>query len=345
MISTSARLLRLVSLLSARPSWTCRELAAQLTVTERTVRRDIARLRELGYGVESDPGPWGGYRLRAGSRVPPLILDDEETLAVAVGLREAALSGVLGGDQAALSALLKLRQVLPRRIADRLGEMDTALVHTTRLDEPQIAPGMLLELAGACRRGERSRLAYRDREGKATARDVDPYRLVHTGRRWYFVARDVTRDEWRTFRADRVGRIQPTGHRVTFIDPPDPALLVSRSMARGAYPLYVTIRLALPVEQALRLIPPTVGTHRPEGSDATIVEIGGPDADGLAKYLLSLATPLRVLSPDDVRAALLRRTRDLFEDNAIGQPQERHGDRDTWDQASEKSSASFGRSD
>lgn len=322
MISTSARLLRLVSLLSARPSWTCAELADKMTVTERTVRRDVARLRELGYGVESDPGPWGGYRLRVGARMPPLILDDEEALAVAVGLREAALSGVLGGDQAALSALLKLRQVLPGRIADRLGEMDAAFVHTTRPDNPQIAPGMLLELAGACRRGERSSLTYRDRAGTATVRDVDPYRLVHTGRRWYFVARDVTRDAWRTFRADRVGRIQPTGRPVELSDPPDPALLVSRSIAAGTYPLHVRIRLPLPLEQALRLIPPTVGTHRPEGADATIVDIGGPDADGLAAYLLRLATPLRVLSPDDVREALLRRTRALLEDNANGEPQE-----------------------
>ncbi|WP_030905280.1 helix-turn-helix transcriptional regulator [Streptomyces sp. NRRL F-5126] len=319
MISTSARLLRLVSLLSARPSWTCRDLAGQMAVTERTVRRDIARLRELGYGVESEPGPWGGYRLRGGVRVPPLILDDEEALAVSVALREAALSGVLGGDQAALSALLKLRQVLPRGIADRLGEMDAAFVHTTRLDEPQIAPGTLLELAGACRRGERCRLSYRDREGKATVRDIDPYRLVQTGRRWYFVARDVTRDEWRTFRADRVGRIQPAGRPVELTDPPDPAVLVSRSIAAGTYPLHVTIRLPLPLEQALRLIPPTVGTHRPEGGAATIVDIGGPDADGLARYLLGLATPLRVLSPDDVREALLRRTRELSEDNADDQ--------------------------
>ncbi|MET8412542.1 YafY family protein [Streptomyces sp. NPDC005195] len=321
MISTSARLLRLVSLLSARPLWTCGELAERMAVTERTVRRDVARLRELGYGIDSDPGPWGGYRLGGGTRIPPLVLDDEEALAVAVGLREAALSGVLGSDQAALSALLKLRQVLPPRIAGRLGEMDEAFVHTPRPDEPQIAPGMLLELATACRRGERTRLSYRDREGKATVRDVDPYRLVHTGRRWYFVARDVTRGEWRTFRADRVGQIRPTGHAVELVDSPDPALLVSRSIASGAYPLYVTIRLPLPMNQALRLIPPTVGTHHSEGPDATIVDIGGPDADGLAKYLLTLGTPLRVLSPDDVREALLRRARELFEDNVNSQLQ------------------------
>ncbi|WP_374117078.1 WYL domain-containing protein [Streptomyces sp. MNU76] len=130
----------------------------------------------------------------------------------------------------------------------------------------------------------------------------------------------MRRNEWRTFRADRVGQIQPAGRPVEFIDPPDPALLVSRSIATGTYPLYVTIRLPLPLDQSLRLIPPTVGTHRPEGPDATIVNIGGPDADGLAKYLLSLATPLRVLSPDDVREALLCRTRELFEDNVNGQP-------------------------
>ncbi|MCX4635427.1 YafY family transcriptional regulator [Streptomyces platensis] len=316
MITASARLLRLVSLLAARPSWTCAELADRIDVTERTVRRDIAKLRELGYAVESDPGPWGGYRLRAGSRVPPLILDDEEALAVAVGLREAALSGALGGDQAALSALLKLRQVLPQRVADRLSEMDAAFVHTPRSDQPQITPGMLLELAAACRRGERARLSYRDWQGSVTVREVDPYRLVHTGRRWYFVARDVTRGQWRTFRADRVDRLRPTGHPVELIDPPDPALLVSRSVATGPYPLSATIRLPVPMDQALLLIPATVGAHRPEGPGVTIVDIGGPDADGLARYLLGLATPLRVLSPDSVRQALVRRAQDLFQTNA-----------------------------
>ncbi|WP_418955474.1 helix-turn-helix transcriptional regulator [Streptomyces tritici] len=315
MIAASARLLRLVSLLAARPSWTCGELAERMAVTDRTVRRDIARLREIGYAVESDPGPWGGYRLRAGTRVPPLTFDDEEALAVAVGLREAALSGALGSDQAALSALLKLRQVLPQRVARRLAEMDDAFVHTPRRDEPQIKPGMLLELAVACRREERARLSYRDREGRVTVRDIDPYRLVHTGRRWYFAARDVARDEWRTFRADRVERLRPTGQPVELVDPPDPALLVSRSMAAGAYPLTTTIRLPLSMDEALRLIPATVGVHRPAGPGATIVEIGGPDAEGLAKYLLSLATPLRVLEPDTVREALLRRTRELFELN------------------------------
>ncbi|MFI1769026.1 helix-turn-helix transcriptional regulator [Streptomyces sp. NPDC020800] len=316
MISASARLLRLLSLLSSRPSWTCAELAGRMEVTDRTVRRDVARLRELGYSVDSDAGPWGGYRLRAGSRVPPLILDDEEALAVAVGLREAALSDALGGDQAALSALLKLRQVLPRRIADRLGELDDAFVRLPGADAPRIRPGLLLELATACRLGERARLSYTDGEGRATVRDVDPYRLVHTGRRWYFVARDVARGQWRTFRADRVDRLRPTGQAVDIGDPPDPAQLVSRNTANGPYPLSATIRLPLPMDQALRLVPATVGTHRPDGPDATLVDIGGPDPDGLARYLLGLGTPLRVLSPEPVRQALLRRTREILDAHA-----------------------------
>ncbi|MET8584679.1 YafY family protein [Streptomyces collinus] len=313
MIGSSARLLRLLSLLSSRPSWTCAELAERIEVTDRTVRRDISRLRELGYSVDSEPGPWGGYRLRAGTRVPPLILDDEEALAVAVGLREAAQGDALGSDQAALSALLKLRQVLLGRIADRLGALDDAFVSLPAADGPRIRTGLLLELALACRSGERARLSYVDAEGRATLRDVDPYRLVRTSRRWYFVARDVARDQWRTFRADRIDRLQPTGRPADLTDPPDAAWLVSRNTANGPYPLSATVRLPLPMEAALRLVPATVGTHRFDGPESTLVDIGGPDPDGLARYLLGLGTPLRVLAPDSVREALLRRTRELLE--------------------------------
>ncbi|MEU2552293.1 helix-turn-helix transcriptional regulator [Streptomyces sp. NPDC003388] len=313
MIGSSARLLRLLSLLSSRPSWTCAELAARMGVTDRTVRRDVARLRELGYTVDSEAGPWGGYRLRAGSRVPPLVLDDEEALAVAAGLREAAQGTASGGDQAALSALLKLRQVLPPRIARRLGDLDDAFVSLPTADGPRVATGMLLELAAACRRGERARLSYVDAEGRTTLREVDPYRLVCTGRRWYFVARDVARGEWRTFRADRVGRLQPTGRPADLGDPPDPARLVSRNIANGPYPVSATVRIPLPMDAALRLVPATVGTHRADGPDATVVDIGGPDPDGLARYLLGLGTPLRVLAPDSVRQALVERARRLLE--------------------------------
>ncbi|WKE70358.1 YafY family protein [Streptomyces sp. WP-1] len=329
MLATSARLLGLLNLLSARPSWTCAELARSLKVTDRTIRRDIARLRELGYSVDSEAGPWGGYRLRAGSRVPPLILDDEEALAVAVGLGEAALNRALGSDQAALSALLKLRSVLPPRIAARLGELDAALVLLPGARGSGVSPGLLLELAAVCRRGERARLSYTDGEGRSTVRDIDPYRLVHTGRLWYLVARDVARGQWRTFRADRVDRLQPTGRPADLGDPPDPAHLVSRNIANGPYPLSATVRLPVPLDQALRLVPATVGTHRPDGPDATLVDIGGADADGLARYLLGLGTPLRVLAPDEVRQALVRRAREVAEQNAGGSGAEAAGEPDT----------------
>jgi predicted DNA-binding transcriptional regulator YafY len=311
-ISTSARLLRLVSLMSTRPSWTNRELGERLEVTDRTIRRDVAKLRELGYGIESDPGPWGGYRLVGGVKVPPLSLDDEEALAVAVALREAALSGVLGSDQAALSALLKLRRLLPQRVADRLGELDEAFEHTSRTDAGQVSPGVLLELASACRRGERLRLSYRDMQGRDSVRDVDPHRLVRTRHRWYLVALDVARGNWRTFRADRVTDTHPTGTLTELADPPDAAALVARMLLRG-YPLYVTIRVPLPLDEARTLVPPHRGSHRPDGPTATLITIGGTDPDQLAGYLLSLASPLRVLSPDTVREALRHRIHGLLD--------------------------------
>ncbi|MFD8339295.1 helix-turn-helix transcriptional regulator [Streptomyces solisilvae] len=315
MINTSARLLRLVALLATRPSWTNSELAARLEITERTVRRDVAKLRDLGYAIESDPGPWGGYRLSGGTRVPPLSLDDEEALAVAVALREAAFSGVLGDDQAALSALLKLQRLLPAHISDRLGELDSAFEHTPRSDERHITANMLLELATACRRGERLQLIYRDRAGRGSTREVDPHRLVRTSHRWYLVALDVARGEWRTFRADRVVAASPTGQPAQLADPPDAAQLVAR-MLTSDYPLYATIRLPVPPDEAKRIVPPGRGVHEPDGAGATTVTIGGTDLTGLVRYLLGLATELRILSPPEVQEAFRLRLCELL--NADG---------------------------
>jgi predicted DNA-binding transcriptional regulator YafY len=314
-ITTSARLLRLVSLLSTRTSWTNAELAERMEVTERTVRRDIAKLRDLGYGIESDPGRWGGYRLSGGTGVPPLSLDDEEALAVAVALREAALSGVLGGDQAALSALLKLRRLLPSRLADRLTGLDAAVEHTPRTGERVVSSSVLLELASACRRGERLRLSYRDMRARDSVREVDPYRLVRTSHRWYLVAFDGVKGQWRTFRADRVLEARTIGRPVHLVDPPDAARLVAQ-MLTSDYPLYTTIRLPVPPDQASRIVPPGRGVHEPTAGGATLVTIGGTDADDLASYLISLATPVHVVSPDEVRKALRRRLTALLD--AIG---------------------------
>ncbi|MCS7475766.1 helix-turn-helix transcriptional regulator [Umezawaea endophytica] len=306
MISTSARLLRLIALLSSRPSWTSTALAERLEVTDRTVRRDVARLRELGYGVESDPGPWGGYRLGEGGRALPLILDDEESLAVAVALREAARSGILGGDQAVLSALLKLRRLVPASVAARLAAMDTTFEHTDRAGEQPLSTALLAALANAARRGERLRLSYRDLQARESVREVDPHRLVFTGHRWYLVALDVSRGRWRTFRADRVVDARTTGRPTEITDPPDAARLVAR-MITSDYPVYARIRLDRPVDEARRLVHPTAGTHDEDGPDGTIVTLGGLDPESLAERLLRLGVPFRVLSPDSVRDAVHRR--------------------------------------
>ncbi|WP_320783513.1 YafY family protein [Streptomyces sp. CRN 30] len=320
MIATSGRLLRLLTLLSSRPTWTNAELARRLEVTERTVRRDVDRLRELGYGVESAPGPGGGYRLSAGTRVPPLSLDDDEAFAVAVALREAAHGTVLGGDQASLSALLKLQRLLPRRMAARLADLDAAVEHTPRAPAAEASPAVLLTLASVCRATERTELAYQDMHGRTTVREVDPHRLVYTGAHWYFVARDVVRDAWRTFRADRVTAARPTGVTVDLPDPPDAARLVADTITRTGYPFYARVRLPLPMEEALRLVPPIVATHEPESAHSTIVTIGGSDPDATAGYLLGLRTPVEVLSPTPVRDALLSRLDALYRANADDRP-------------------------
>ncbi|WP_406693199.1 WYL domain-containing protein [Saccharopolyspora sp. ID03-671] len=314
-MSTSSRLLKLLSLLPSRPSWTAGDLAERMGITERTVRRDIARLRDLGYDVSSDPGRWGGYKLGGGGKQLLLVLDDEESLAVSVALREAAQTRVLGDDQAVLSAFLKLRQLLPSRMAARLGAMDDVFEHTTRVCGQPLSPGMLAGLASACRRSERITLSYRDMRGDETIRDVDPHRLVFTGNRWYFVARDVTKGEWRTFRADRVIEAQPTGRVVHIENPPEAAQVVTE-MLTSDYPLYATIRLPLSQQDALRVVPPTAGVHRPDGPDTTIVEIGGADPVSLGAYLMRLGTPLTVLAPDSVREVVRRRAAAMATDNA-----------------------------
>ncbi|MFK0204093.1 helix-turn-helix transcriptional regulator, partial [Streptomyces lavendulae] len=265
MIATSARLLRLVSLLSSRPTWSNADLARHLDVTDRTVRRDIDRLRELGYGVESVPGPGGGYRFGAGNRMPPLSLDDDEVFAVAMALREAAQGAALGADPAALSALLKLRQILPVRMARRLESLDATVEHTPRCESPRASADVLLLLASVCRASERATLTYRDTHGITTVRCVDPHRLVHTGVHWYFVARDVERSAWRTFRADRVVDVESTGEVVDLSDAPDAAQLVSDTITRTGYPFFARVRLPLSYDDARRLVAPIVATHESEG--------------------------------------------------------------------------------
>ena len=203
MVGTSARLLGLLTLLQSRRSWTGGELCGRLEITARTLRRDVDRLRSLGYPVHSTSGVAGGYRLGAGTELPPLLLDDEEALAVSLGLRTAAAGSVTGMEEVALRALTKLEQVLPTRLRRRLAALHAAIVPLARRG-PAVDAQTLAAIASAS--GEQARLAfgYRSNDGARTRRQVEPAGLVHTGWSWYLVAWDLTRADWRTFRIDRI---------------------------------------------------------------------------------------------------------------------------------------------
>src|ERR687890_4100 len=177
MSGTSSRLLDLLSLLQARRDWPGAVLADRLEVSGRTVRRDVERLRQLGYPVESLTGPAGGYRLRAGTAMPPLLLDDDEAIAIAVGLRTAARAAVTGIEETSVRALVKLEQVLPAHLRRRVAALGSATVARPP-DGPTVDPQHLATIAAAHRDGECLRFAYRSRDGTATRRVVEPHALV-----------------------------------------------------------------------------------------------------------------------------------------------------------------------
>src|SRR3954469_249824 len=204
-MSGASRLLDLLSLLQARRDWPGPELAERLEVSGRTIRRDVDRLRALGYPVESLTGPAGGYRLRAGTAMPPLLLDEEEAIAIAVGLGTAARASVTCIEETSIRALVKLEQVLPAHLRRRVAALGSATIAPPAAG-PTVDPQHLTVIAAACRDSECLRFAYRSRDGRDTRRDVEPHSLVNRGRRWYLVAWDRGRSGWRTFRLDRLER-------------------------------------------------------------------------------------------------------------------------------------------
>lgn len=219
MLETSARLLRLLSLFQGRRSWTGSELAERLEVTPRTLRRDVDKLRSLGYPIHSSTGVEGGYQLGAGSSMPPLLLDDEEAVAVAVGLRSAASGEIRGMEETALRTLSKIEQILPPRLARRV-EALRAMTVTQKSMAPGVDPRTLSAIAAACRDRESLRFDYGDYGGKVSVRTVEPLRLVNPGARWYLVAWDVGREDWRTFRVDRIRSRPSAGSRFEPRKPP-----------------------------------------------------------------------------------------------------------------------------
>src|SRR3954454_25263017 len=210
--ATSSRLLDLLSLLQARRDWPGGELARRLEVSGRTIRRDVERLRALGDPVESLTGPAGGYPLRAGTAMPPLLLDEDEAIAVAVGLRTAARTSVTGIEETSVRALVKLEQVLPAHLRRRVAALASATV-VGPAGGPMVDPQHLTTIAAACRDSECLGFDYRTRDGSESRRDVEPHAVVNLGRRWYLLAWDRRREDWRTFRIDRISRLAATGVR------------------------------------------------------------------------------------------------------------------------------------
>lgn len=237
---TPARLLQLLSLLQTPREWPGGELAARLSVSRRTVRRDVDRLRDLGYPVQASMGAEGGYRLVAGKALPPLVLDDEEAVAIAVGLRAGAGHAVEGVEEASVRALAKLEQVLPSRLRHRVSTLQAATMPLTGGDGASIATETLTVLASATAGQERLRFRYRSGDGTESRRLTEPYRMVSTGRRWYLVAYDIDRDDWRTFRVDRVEEPFATGARFAPRELPtgDAAEYLRRSMSGRGKPSY-----------------------------------------------------------------------------------------------------------
>lgn len=215
MANTSTRTLRLLSLLQTHRYWPGTELAERLGVSVRTLRRDIDRLRELGYPVEAQRGVEGGYQLAAGAALPPLVIDDEEAVALAVGLQAAAQGAVEGIAEASVRVLAKVVQVMPARLRHRIDAL-RAMTVPAGWDRPAGAgpdPGVLTTVALACRDGEQIRFSYTAADGRHTDRHTEPHRLVCLGRRWYLVAYDLTRHDWRSFRVDRLTEPHGTGSR------------------------------------------------------------------------------------------------------------------------------------
>ena len=304
MLETSARLLKLLSLLQVRRDWTGADLAHRLGVDVRTVRRDVDKLRNLGYPVNAAPGVSGGYQLGAGAELPPLLLDDDEAVAVAVGLRMAANGSVAGIEETSVRALAKLEQVLPSRLRRRV----TALqAHTIALPArgSQVDAGTLTAIAIACRDHQRLRFAYAGRDG-GTRRHVEPLGLAHTGRRWYLVAWDVDKEDWRTFRVDRIEEEPTPGARFTPREPPadDLASYVSRQLSVAPYQHEARLVMHAPYDVvAARTSYNSVHLERID-DERTLLTVGTPSLEDVGPWIALIGIDFEVEGPEELRQHL-----------------------------------------
>jgi predicted DNA-binding transcriptional regulator YafY len=300
MPSTSARVLRLLSLLQVRREWSGHELSSRLEVDVRTIRRDVDRLRQLGYTIDASAGVGGGYRLGAGEETPPLLLEDDEAVAVAIALGAAA--GSVGNTQdVALRVLAKLDQLLPKRLRRKLTAVPAVTLSLVS-NESAASLSVLAAIASACRDTMQVKFGYRDMKGTVTTRTIEPMRLVHTGRRWYLAAWDITRNDWRTFRVDRIAA-QPRltqGARFTPRTPPmDFAEMVRRAITHWPQTLRARVKLKGSLTQLRGRMPTWIGTLEALDDEHCALSVGGDCPETLVGLLLHAGMDFTLLDPPE----------------------------------------------
>ncbi|WP_431237346.1 helix-turn-helix transcriptional regulator [Mycolicibacterium aichiense] len=303
MSATTSRILQLLGLLQSRRVWSGVELAERLGVTTRSVRRDVERLRDLGYPVHASTGHGGGYQLGAGAALPPLLLDSDEAVAMAVCLRLAAGGSVAGVGEAALRALTKLDQVMPGRLRSQVAAVHDATVTLTPEAESPVDPEVLMTLARACRDSEHVGVDYVDRAGAPTSRRLEPYQLVTTGRRWYLLAYDRDRDDWRSLRLDRMSQVHAKGSTFTARDAPDAAAYVRRAITTSPYRHVARVRYQAPKSVMEQHFSPTTVTIEDDGPSTCIVVTGADNPGALVLYLAMPGIGFEILEPDGVADA------------------------------------------
>jgi predicted DNA-binding transcriptional regulator YafY len=313
-LSTASRALRLLELLQARRFWPGTELAQRLGVTGRTLRRDVERLRELGYSVEARRGRDGGYELSTGGELPPLVFTPEEAAVIAAALASAAASGAAGGEELTLTALAKVEQVMPSTVRRRVRAIRSAVSLGAPPDGPRVDPEVLAVVALACRDGERLRVRYTGRSGEeadsARPRRVEPVRLVPRGARWYLLCWDLEREDWRTLRVDRISAAQPTGVHSAPREVPggDAAAFVGERLAVVQPEVAATIRIHAPiaeVENRLdRYARDFSATVTPDGRPATAWRIADVRVEVLAAALIWLTWDFEVVDSPELSQLL-----------------------------------------
>ncbi|WP_173921542.1 YafY family protein [Agromyces sp. Marseille-P2726] len=300
MSDTAARMLALLSLLQSRRDWTGTQLAERLGVSTRTIRNDLERLRELDYPVDATRGSAGGYRLGSGGKLPPLLLDDDEAVAVAIGLREA--TGVAGVEESSARALAKLEQVLPSRlrpVVTAIGSVVERAPENTGTDapDPEVDPAVLAAIAAAIRDVEWFRFVDR-----GTPRLVEPYRLLSWHRRWYLVGRDPGSGEWGTYRADWIEPRMPTRRRFSPTPLPggDYTAFAMRSIAASGWNVHARLRIAASADAVLARINPAVGVVEAVSESESVLVTGADSLDTIGAYIGMLGMDFTVESPPEL---------------------------------------------